>query len=187
MSHLKSVTPRQSRGYTLVELIITTAILGTMGALVVPAMSQTGVLRVQTAVRAVIADITFAQSDALAYQARRAVVFDVQNNLYTVVEVNGAEIDIENDALYNPGKFGQKYVQDFTDDIFGGASLASANIDGDGLLIFDELGGPVLTTTGNAPSAGGTIDITGSGSTYQITIEAFTGRISVEDTTPDDG
>ncbi|MFN9974149.1 MAG: Tfp pilus assembly protein FimT/FimU, partial [Phycisphaerae bacterium] len=54
------------RGYTLVEVLIVVTVLGIAGAVAAPAFSQTGVLRVQAALRSIVADISEAQSDALA-------------------------------------------------------------------------------------------------------------------------
>lgn len=77
----RRVTPdlprsRSRGGYTLIELVITLALLGIAGTMVIPAMTQSGVLRTQAAVRTIVADITFLQGDALAYQERRAIWFN---------------------------------------------------------------------------------------------------------------
>ena len=56
------------RAYTLAELIIVVAILGLAGALLIPRLINADTFSVQAAVRSVIADITFAQTDALAMQ-----------------------------------------------------------------------------------------------------------------------
>ena len=66
---------RARRAYTLVEILIVVAVLGIAGALVIPSMSQTGVLRIQAAVRTLVADMTFMQADAMAFQSRRVMVF----------------------------------------------------------------------------------------------------------------
>ena len=63
------------RGYTLAELIIVIGILGLAGALLVPRLINADTFTVQAAVRSVIADITFAQTDALAMQKVRRVQF----------------------------------------------------------------------------------------------------------------
>jgi prepilin-type N-terminal cleavage/methylation domain-containing protein len=57
---------RARRAYTLVEMLITVVILAIAAALVIPSMGQTGVLRVQGALRMVVSDLTTAQSDAVA-------------------------------------------------------------------------------------------------------------------------
>lgn len=171
---------RPRGGYTLIELIVTIVILGIAGSLVLPTISSANVLRVHAAVRTVVADITFAQSDALAYQGRRAVVFDVENNTYTVVEVTGPVLDPEADALYDPSRPDQRMREDFSDRDFGDARLVEADFDGDAALIFDELGGPVQTPDGDAPSSGGSVLISGSGQVFRVSVEAYTGRVRVE-------
>jgi len=164
----------------LIELVVTIVILGLAGALVLPTVASAGTLRVHSAVRTVVSDLTFAQSDALAYQSRRAVLFDVPANSYSVLGVTGAELDPQTDVLYDPTRPGQKMVEDFSGQQFGDARLVSADFDGDEVLIFDELGEPVMTLDGDTPGAGGQVTISGSGSTFRISVEAFTGRISVE-------
>jgi prepilin-type N-terminal cleavage/methylation domain-containing protein len=162
----------QVRGaYTLVELIIVIALLGIASAIVAPSMSSAGSLRVQAAVRSVVADITFAQSDALARQHRRAIVFDVPGNRYSILEVNGETLNPQFDTIMvrNLGLI----------DARGNSRLISAEFDQPNVLIFDELGGPVQGTTSTAPGAGGIIRIEGSGSIFDLTVEAYTGRVTV--------
>lgn len=169
------------RGYTLIEVLIVVVVLGIMGALIVPSMGTTSVLRIQASVRAIVSDITFAQSDALAYQQRRAVVFDTGAlNGYTLVEVKGAVIDPVADAMYDPGGPGGRYIVSLNDPRFGGAQITFAEFDGDAALIFDEMGGPVIAPDSDTPSSGGRIIIEGSDQVFQITVEAFTGRVTVQ-------
>lgn len=172
------------RAYTLLEILVVVTLLGIAGALVVPAMSETDSLRVQSALRAVVSDLTFAQSDALAYQRRRAVVFDVENNRYLLLEVNGAELDPENDVMFDPDRPGQRYIVDLNDPRFAGATITAANFDGDGTVIFDEMGGPVQTPTGETPATTGTVGISGSGRQFVVSVEAYTGRVTVNEVSP---
>ena len=41
------------------------------------------------------------------------------------------------------------------------------------------MGGPVADPASNNPGPGGTIRVSGSGLTWTITVEAFTGRVTV--------
>ncbi len=159
-----------ARAYTLIELLIVILVLGIAAALVVPSMGGTGSLRVQAAVRTIVADLTEAQSDALAFQKGRAVVFDVDHNSYSIVDVNGAELDLDNDVTARTTIKGAE---------FGDAKIESVDCDGDATLVFDEMGSPVKEPMGTDPSANGTIVVTGSGQKFTITIEAYTGRITV--------
>ena len=106
------------RGITLIEVLIVVTLLGIAGVLVIPSMSQVGVLRIQSALRTIVSDLTYAQSDAMAAQARRAVVFgvvmdqDVGTGVWQPVLGNGysifapppgaAAIDPANDWMPDP-------------------------------------------------------------------------------------
>jgi type II secretory pathway pseudopilin PulG len=173
----------------LIEILVVVAVLGIAGALVIPSMGQTDVLRVQSAVRAVVADISFAQSDAIAYQQRRALVFDLDmngdksDNGYTMCSVNGAVIDVENDALYDPQGPDGKYIVSLKDPRFAGSVIDEADFAGTQNLIFDELGGPVAGPDSDVPT-GGFIQITGMDQTFIIFVEAYSGRVRVEKNVP---
>lgn len=167
------------RGYTLVEMLIVMTMLGIISAMVIPSLSQTHVIRVQAAVRSVVADVAFAQSDALAYQQGRAVVFDDVANTYTLCEVRGNVIDPLADALYNQRGIGERYIVSLDEDRFGGARLDAPAFNGGNILIFDELGGPVPAPASGELSDGGTVDIVGPGLRYRVDVRAFTGRLVV--------
>ncbi|MHC4827474.1 MAG: prepilin-type N-terminal cleavage/methylation domain-containing protein, partial [Planctomycetota bacterium] len=57
-----------ARGYTLIELILVMALLALAAALLVPHLVGRDSLAVQAAIRLLIADLSFAQTDALANQ-----------------------------------------------------------------------------------------------------------------------
>jgi general secretion pathway protein H len=170
---------RSARAYTLVEVLVVVMIMGIAAAVVAPATSQAGVLRIQAAVRTLVADITFAQMDALGYQEQRAVVFDVDTNSYTLVQINGSAIDVENDALYDPRGAAEKYTVDFNREVFGGTVIESVDFDGDNVLIFDEMGGPVATPGSSTLSDGGSVVLTGPLSRFRVDVAAFSGRVTV--------
>jgi prepilin-type N-terminal cleavage/methylation domain-containing protein len=159
-----------ARAYTLIEVLVVVTVLGIAAAMIVPSMDSAGVLRVQAAVRTVVADLTFAQSDALAFQNGRAVVFYPDENRYVICEVRGTTIDPDNDRIsesrFNASRFGDSRIH--------GARF------GDGsTLIFDEMGGPVTEAGGNVPAPNGTITINGSRQRFEITVEGYTGRVTV--------
>ncbi|MBX3386661.1 MAG: prepilin-type N-terminal cleavage/methylation domain-containing protein [Phycisphaeraceae bacterium] len=172
-------TVRVRSGFTLLELLCVIVVLGLAGAMIIPAMGETGILRVQGAVRMVVSDITFIQSDAVAFQERRAMVFDVANNRYTLVAVPGNVIDVQNNVLYDPTKRSGRYEVNLSDARFGDSRMTQAGFDGDNVLMFDALGGPVVDAGSNAASAGGTVTIIGMQQTFRIQVDAFTGRVRV--------
>lgn len=181
------------RAFTLIEVMIVVVLLGIAGVLVIPSMSQTNVLRVQSTVRTLVADVAFLQSDAVAYQARRAIVFGVvpvkneesgvwefvAGNGYTLAEVRGAELDLDTDAMIDPDEPNRPYGRNFDEARFAGAVLSSPSFNGGAMLIFDELGGPVADLEGPEPGDGGTVQIEGSGSTFRVEVQAYTGRVRV--------
>lgn len=180
------------RGFTLIEVLIVVVLLGLAGALVIPSMTSTGVLRIQGAVRTLVADITFVQGDALAYQNRRAIWFGKvpkknedgtwgfeDGNGYTVCEVRGAEIDLATDYLPDPEKPTEPLGRDFSKGDFGGALISDIDFNDEALLIFDELGGPVAELDGPDPGTGGSLVIRGMGAVFRVNVEAYTGRVTV--------
>lgn len=170
---------RSGRGYTLIEVLIVVTVMGIAGTMVIPSMSGANVLRVQAGVRTVVSDITFAQMDALGYQEPRAIVFDVEQNRYTLVQVVGSEIDLETDAMYDPRGPGQRYIVDLDEFDFGGAVISEVDLSGGDTLIFDEIGGPVAEAGSDEMSSGGSVTITAPSGVFRINIAAFTGRVTV--------
>jgi len=195
LRRVQQVAASLHRGYTLVELLIVVAVLGLAGALVVPSMTQTHVLRIQAAVRTSVADITFMQSDALAYQSRRIMVFGqvarknpstdewevAPGNGYTIYAPapGASSIDLQNDVLWDPFNPDRPLTRDFTQDRFGGAEIMNTSFSVQDQLIFDELGGPVTSLTGDTPAPTGSFEIHGPNSTFEVMIEAYTGRVTV--------
>ncbi len=177
-SHRSTRRGARARGYTLVEVLVVVVILGIAGAMVVPSFGQTGVLRVQAGVRSVVSDITQAQSDSIAYQRGRGIVFHPGQNRYTVVELKTTAVDEALDGLdtvvFNTNEYG--------DCLITAASFGTGN---GPILAFDELGSPVNPPGGGGGnSVGGYVEITGSGQTYRVNVDAFTGRVTVVQTAP---
>ncbi|MDQ7014428.1 MAG: prepilin-type N-terminal cleavage/methylation domain-containing protein [Planctomycetota bacterium] len=169
-------------GYTLVEMLLVILILGISGALVIPHTSQARVLRIHAAVRTLVSDITYAQTDALAYQQRRALIFDEAANTYTVAEIT---VSTGGDVTYTPlfyagGPSGQ-HVVDFNSGSFDGAHIRAVDFDGDGVLIFDEIGAPVLDAATDAAASLGTLYIEGPMSIFRIDVTPYTGQVVVQE------
>jgi len=161
------------RAYTLVEMIIVIAVLGVAAALVIPSMGQTGVLRVQGAIRTIVADISIAQSDCIAYQKGRAIIFhneDPANPRYVVCDVNGPNVDENLDKIREQRLGGQE---------FGFSTYDHINLS-NSMIVFDELGGPVSAPQGTTPAPAQSFEIVGSEQRFRINIEAYTGRVTVE-------
>ncbi|MEO1584546.1 MAG: prepilin-type N-terminal cleavage/methylation domain-containing protein [Planctomycetota bacterium] len=167
------------RAYTLLELMIVVVLLGITAAVVAPNLRGSEPIRVQTAVRALASDIMFAQSDALAYQQRRAVVLDPASNSYWIAEVTGAELDFDTDAMYKVDGPEQRFSVSLDDLSGGAAQLISADFDGLEMIIFDELGGPVADLTSDTPASGGSLVVGGEEDRFRLRVEPYTGRVTV--------
>lgn len=172
---------RAQRGYTLLELMVVLVLMGIAAALVVPNVGGSESIRVQTAVRSIAADIMYTQSDALAYQSRRAIVFDPADNSYWIAEVSGDELEFDRDAMYKIDGPDQRFLVDLDRVSGNSAQLISADFDEAEVLVFDELGGPVQGLDSDAPSAGGSIIVgADDGTAFRLNVEPYTGRVTVE-------
>jgi len=159
-------------GYTLIEVLVVVTVLGIAAALVVPSISSASVLRVQGAIRTLVSDIAIAQSDAIAYQKGRAILFinDTQGPRYIVCEVNGPTISLAVDTIKEQKLSGEQ---------FGFAQFENINIPNN-LLVIDELGGPVMSPADPAPAPASSIDIVDTTQRFRVNIEAYTGKVTVQ-------
>lgn len=179
---------RRSSGYTLIELVMVIGLLGLAASLLIPYMVERSTLESQAAVRHIVADLSFAQSDALAHQEMRRVHFYDDGRGYCIVRITeanfGAEFDPDT-ALYvrdplAPAGYAGHYIIDFTEsDRFANISITDVNIDNNQRHItYDALGGTVMS--GDLPGTGGYIEVTSEDVVYRINITPFTGKLTVE-------
>jgi prepilin-type N-terminal cleavage/methylation domain-containing protein len=187
MSNIHRVHRVLRRGYTLIEVLIVVTILGLAGALLVPYLSSKGDFDTQAAVRALIADITFAQSDALANQGFRRVHFFDDGTGWCLVRV--AEDDLAEpfdpavaDYVYDPlasnAERGSYIVNLQESQRFSSVRVQAVDLDGGKRAItFDELGGTV--GAGGLPGTGGRIVLTSPQATYQVDVSPVTGKVRV--------
>lgn len=174
----------RSSGYTLIELLIVVAVLGLASALLIPSLRQPDTLKIQAAVRRIIGDLSFAQSDALAQQELRRVYFYADGRGYVILR---DPFDPATDYIDDPlarGFTNRAYIVDFTvDGRFEGITVLAVNIDGGARFItYDELAGTV-TPIGD-PGTGGSITVESLNARYRIDIAPFTGKLTVVNLTP---
>jgi Tfp pilus assembly protein FimT len=180
--------------YTLVEMLIVIALLGLAATLLIPNLVGRDIMAAQSAVRMIIGDLSFAQSDALAHQEFRRVHFfdeDANGNAhgYCITRINEAQLatpfdagnaDYIRDPLASTGVDGN-YIINFDDENrFNGVFISDVSIDAGGRDVqYDSIGGTVRS--GNLPGLGGTIVVGSANVSYRITIAAFTGKLTVEE------
>ncbi|MEE2973335.1 MAG: prepilin-type N-terminal cleavage/methylation domain-containing protein [Planctomycetota bacterium] len=180
------------RAYTLIELLIVVIILGISSALLIPRLVDADTFSVQAAVRSLVADITFAQTDALARQRIRRVQFlrDDRDRIHgyailaprdqslydSAFDSDTAEYLEHETSVGTDGRF----VVDFDrDSRFSGVEIESVDFDGRDWMAFDDLGGP-LGAAGRPLVAGGEVRMRGQSGAYLIRLSGFTGKITVE-------
>lgn len=143
-------------------------ILGIVSAAVIPSILTAGEMGVQAAARIIVADLLYAQNEAIAQQASHKVVFDMANNSYQLQDENGNTLT----ADWLSGS-ANNYVVDFNDDQrFQGVTITEVDF---GLatpseIAFDSLG---------SPATGGSVTIQFDRQSFRIDIAEFTGRITV--------
>lgn len=190
MLHTARHSRKGLRSYTLVELLIVITILGISSVLLIPHLVGRDIMKGEAAVRQLIGDLSFAQSDALARQELRRVHFYDDGSGYCLTRIGDNEIDdafdVDNadyiiDPLNRPGALGRYIVNFTTDRRWEGVTMGTVEIDGTGRdLHYDELGGTVRSGGANGlPGTGGTIELSCGQETYEITVAPFTGKLTV--------
>lgn len=155
-----------ARGFTLIEVLIVVAIIGLAGAIVVPAIGRMGSLQIQAASRIVIADLIYAQNEAIAHQSVRKLVFDAATGSYKLTDAQGNTLA----ATWKNGDDANYVVSFKADGRFAGVDLSTVDFGGAKEISFDALG---------TPSSGGTVDLVSGSYRYRVSVAAFTGRVTV--------
>ena len=175
------------RGYTLLEMLVTITILGIAAALLVPTLGGFGAIETQAAVRRLVSDIAFAQSEAVAHQVFHRLHFYPDGSGWCLVRVdNGDFFDIFNetsaDYVEDPARVsrggGDMIVDLVQDDRFVSVEVESfTSSEGSTSLTFDSIGGTV-SAPGTAAGAA-TVVLSGDDSRWEVAVAPLTGRTSV--------
>jgi prepilin-type N-terminal cleavage/methylation domain-containing protein len=170
--------PRARFGFTLVEILIVIVILGIVSAVIVPQIGNRDDLRGAAAARIVMSDLIYAQNLGISRQQTHYVRFGA--NTYSIYTVPTGGTPITHPVNKSPYtvNFGSTGSNGLTSTV-----VTSRSFDGQATLAFDELGTPYSynsTTTAFTPLANdGTIVLTTGSYALTISVEPFTGEISV--------
>jgi MSHA pilin protein MshC len=180
---------KKSSGFTLIEILVVVVILGIASAIVIPQIGSRDDLSDASAARAMMADLIYAQNLAIAQQKPYYVRFYGQQ--YSVCDSNAlVPIDHPLKPALNDGKYIVTFGNQATPTPSGvtpgleRVSLVEPSFLGQTVLGFDELGQPFAfdpsTSTSTTMTSAGTIQLTSGTTTLTITVQPFTGEMSVQ-------
>ncbi|HEV2293498.1 MAG TPA: prepilin-type N-terminal cleavage/methylation domain-containing protein [Tepidisphaeraceae bacterium] len=180
---------RQSRGFTLIEILMVVVILGIASAIIAPQIGSRDDLKVRAAARVLISDLIYAQNLAISQQKQIYVKFDADAENYRLMDRAGpAGLDsvIQNPITKDPfitklGPAGGSRMSDvrIQSAVFNGVDITYSPAQ---TLTFDELGTPLVYRydhNNTNEMLDGTIVLQCGVRTITVTIERYTGEITV--------
>jgi prepilin-type N-terminal cleavage/methylation domain-containing protein len=177
-----AVSPR--RGFTLIEILAVVVILGIASVLVIPNLGTRNDQYVAAASRVVMADLMYAQSQAIVTQNLVYVNFNTGAQQYSltttapnvtpVVYVTNPMTNSNYTTVFSSSTVPQLQLDSFNAPSFGGTAC----------LAFDELGQPysVNVSSGAATllSANGTVPLVCGSNTITVNVEPYSGALSAQ-------
>jgi len=170
------------RAFTLIEILTMVVVIGIAAALVVPHLGTRSDQYVAAAARIVMADLIYAQNQAITTQTPTYVQFNTNTGTYSLL--SGPPV-APIPYMTNPITL-NNYTQTFGSQGSNGlthTSLTSASFDGQTVLAFDELGTPLTYNSGTNTTTtmvNGSIVLTSGSFSLTISIEAYTGALSAQ-------
>lgn len=163
---------------------MTVAILAIVALWAIPVLSGRGDIDAQTAARQLVADLAFAQGDAMNRQEYRRIHFFEDGSGWCVLAADAASLGAPFDAssarfIHDPiagaGRGGAMRVDFGHNGLQTGLRVESASMDGGSRdLIFDPLGGLVDAT--GAPSTGGSVVLRSGDDATVVEFAPLTGK-----------
>jgi prepilin-type N-terminal cleavage/methylation domain-containing protein len=151
------------QAFTLVEVLVVVVILGIAAAMLVPRLTGMGDLQAMSAARALVANMQYAQNEAIVTQAPTTVAFDAGAGSYVLLDTAGV-------PLRHPVNKGDFRVRFSATRGLEKVEVISAEFGGGNSVTFDSLG---------SPDRGGQVVVGADGHTYTISVAPVTGKIDV--------
>ncbi len=170
----------------MIELLVVVSIIAMSAMFAIPYLSGRGDFDAQAAARQFIADVAFAQGDAIAQQEFRRIEFLEDGSGWCIVRVAPDELDdafdpetaeFVADPLAGAGRGGMRAGVGARGDY---ASLQIEDVsfdDGSRRITFDPLGGAV--DDDGQPSAGGTIVLRSAERVFRLEVSPLTAKVRV--------
>ncbi len=175
------------RAYTLVEAIVTLVVLAIAAVLLVPHLSDRGDTELQAAARQLVADIAWAQCDAVAGQGYRRLHFFTDGRgwcLYQVTDATFSDAFDEETAdfvedVWRTRRGGDDFIVDFpADERFSSVAISDVTTaEGGRDLTFDQLGGTVSAPGLGAGAA--SVTLSDGMDSWKVDVAPVTGRVVV--------
>jgi prepilin-type N-terminal cleavage/methylation domain-containing protein len=163
------------RGVTMLEMMIVVAVLGIIGALVVPMFSATDATRLTSAANVLAADIDAARAESIAHaEDTRVIVFDADTVTWHIAATSDPSTPINNPDTGLPysRSFGTSALQQLEGVTVRSYALDTASETNDNKLGFGIYGQTDQTTDATITLASGDLRLT-------ITINASTGEVTI--------
>ena len=174
-------------GYTLIEASVVLVILGIAAILLVPHLSNQGDTELQGAARQLVADISWAQCDAVASQEYRRLHFYADGRGWCLLDITDSTFANSFDAAtavfaedpWRTRRGGGDFIVDFpNDDRYVSVTVSGiTTAEGGRDLTFDRLGGTVSAPGLGAGAA--TVTLSDGTDSWQVDIAPVTGRVAV--------
>ncbi len=176
------------RGYTIIELIVTIAVLLIASWILIPYATMGDASAGQSASRMAVSHMLTAQMDAITEQGYRRVYFYPdgsgwcveimeQGNLAAPFDANAANFaELKTESQ---GQDGYAIMNFTTDRRFQDISIDNVSFDGGSeSVIFDPAGG--IVASDGSPSTGGSFTLHSGDHSWDIVLSPLTGKISVQ-------
>ena len=174
-------------GFTIIELIVTIAVLIIASWILVPYATMGDASSGQSASRLAVSQMLTAQMDAIAEQGYRRIYFYPNGSGWCVEIVEQGNLAAPFDAntanfaelkTESQGQDGYAIMNFTTDRRFRAISINNVSFDGGSeSIIFDPAGG--IVASDGSPSTGGSFTLHSGDHSWDIALAPLTGKISV--------
>lgn len=151
------------KGFTLLEIIVTIAILSIAAMLAIPMLGSAGVSQVKAAADMIASDIEYAKSMAIRSQKSYTIEFDAGSESYQIELTTGGVID-------HPLKPGTDFIVTFGVGSFGNVDMSGVDFGGGSTVSFNYLG---------SPDNGGRVVVSDGSYSLNVDVEPVTGYVRI--------